>query len=102
MRLTEEAEAEKNAPPVVELTRELDSVSEKKRGRPKKNVEKLRQSDAVSGKGGRGKRSGVRQASRELGVSEPDARRALKVASLTDEAKQAAIDVGLDDNTPPY
>lgn len=60
--------------------------------------DKLRQVDAVSGKGGRGKTSGVRKAAREIGVSEPDARRALKVASLTPEAKATAVEVGLDDN----
>jgi len=40
----------------------------------------------------------VRAASRELGVDRDDARRALKVASLTEEAKEAAREVGLDDN----
>lgn len=41
---------------------------------------------------------GTRAAARDLGMSEPDARRAIKVAGLTDEAKQAARDAGLDDN----
>ncbi len=56
----------------------------------------LRQLDAKP-QGGRPE-GGVRAASRELGISEPDARRAVKVASLSDEAKQAARDAGLDDN----
>ncbi|GLK71276.1 hypothetical protein GCM10017643_13910 [Ancylobacter dichloromethanicus] len=42
--------------------------------------------------------SGVAAASRELGISEPDARRAVNVASLSDEAKEAAREHGLDDN----
>jgi ParB family chromosome partitioning protein len=41
---------------------------------------------------------GVRAASRELGVNREDARRATKVASLSDDAKAAAREVGLDDN----
>ena len=41
---------------------------------------------------------GVNAASRELGISKDDAHRAIKVASLSDEAKQAARDAGLDDN----
>ena len=56
-------------------------------------------------KGGRGKQSGVRQAARELnlpGKTEEarrhTARRAEKVASLTEEAKEVAREVGLDDN----
>lgn len=57
---------------------------------------KLRQADAVSG--GRGNEGGVRAASRDLGISEPDARRSVNVASLSDEAKEAAVEVGLDDN----
>lgn len=62
-----------------------------------KLAEKPRQADAVS-KGGRGNESGVRKAARDLGLSEPDARRATKVAGLSDEAKQAARQAGLDNN----
>lgn len=54
----------------------------------------LRQVDA---KGGRPK-GGVRAAARDLGLSEPDARRAVKVAALSDEAKQAARELGLANN----
>jgi hypothetical protein len=54
-----------------------------KRGKPKK---KLAQSAPVFAKGGRGKTGGIRAAARELGVDRDDARRALKVASLTEEA----------------
>lgn len=41
---------------------------------------------------------GIRAAARELGVDRDDARRAVKVASLAPEAKQAARDAGLEDN----
>jgi ParB family chromosome partitioning protein len=51
---------------------------------------KLAQVAPVSNKGGRGKESGVRAASRELGIDRDDARRATKVAGLSEEAKQAA------------
>lgn len=49
---------------------------------------------------GRGHRqeSGVRAASRDLGIESTDAHRAVKVASLSDEAKEAAKETGLDDN----
>lgn len=40
---------------------------------------------------------GVRAAARELGLNREDARRAVKVASLTPEAKAAAIETGLED-----
>jgi ParB-like chromosome segregation protein Spo0J len=49
-------------------------------------------------KGGRGNEGGVRAAARDLGIDRDDARRATKVASLSDEAKQAAREAGLDDN----
>jgi hypothetical protein len=41
-------------------------------------------------KGGRGKKSGISQASRELGIDRYTARRAVKVANLTPEAKATA------------
>ena len=41
---------------------------------------------------------GVRKVARELGIDKDDALRAVKVASISTEAKQAARDVGLDDN----
>jgi ParB family chromosome partitioning protein len=37
---------------------------------------------------------GTRQAARDLGLDEKDVRRAEKVAGLTDEAKQAAVETG--------
>jgi ParB/RepB/Spo0J family partition protein len=47
---------------------------------------------------GRYERRGQALASKELGLSRPDVHRALKVSSLSPEAKQAARDAGLDDN----
>jgi hypothetical protein len=41
---------------------------------------------------------GQAKAARELGISEPDMRRAVKVASISPEAQQAARDAGLDNN----
>jgi ParB-like chromosome segregation protein Spo0J len=41
---------------------------------------------------------GIRAASRDLGIDRDDANRAVKVASLSDEAKDAAREHGLDDN----
>ena len=63
----------------------------------KLNAERvLRQVDAKP-QGGRPE-GGTRAAAREIGISEPDARRAVKVASLSEEAKEAARESGLDDN----
>jgi hypothetical protein len=42
--------------------------------------------------------SGVRAASRDLGINHVDAHRAVKVAGLSDEAKEAARSTGLDNN----
>jgi ParB-like chromosome segregation protein Spo0J len=53
-----------------------------------------RQVDAKPGR----PEGGVRAAARELGVDEADARRAVNVASLSDEAKEAARDNDLDNN----
>jgi len=73
-------------------------------------VERRRQKDQVSNKankpsqvapvskGGRGIESGVRAAARELKIGKDDARRATKVARLSDAAKQVARETGLDDN----
>lgn len=59
--------------------------------------DKLSQVVTVS-KGGRGKESGVRAASRELGVGRMEAHRSVKIASLSDEAKEYARNHGLADN----
>lgn len=58
--------------------------------------DKLAQVGPVSG--GRGNAGGLRAAAREIGVARSDAQRAVKVAGLSDEAKAAARDAGLDDN----
>ena len=58
-------------------TRAFSLQNETKRGRPE---------------------SGVRAAARELGVESVEAHRATKVASLSDDAKRVAREVGLDDN----
>lgn len=42
--------------------------------------------------------SGISHAARQLGIEETDAKRAVKVASLTPEAQTKAHEVGLDDN----
>ena len=42
--------------------------------------------------------SGINAASRELGIERTDAQRAIKVASLSEEAKEAARNIGLDNN----
>jgi hypothetical protein len=60
--------------------------------------ERLPQVVSVSPGGGRGHEGGVRAAARELGVNREDARRAAKVASLPEEAKDTAREVGLDNN----
>lgn len=48
---------------------------------------------------GRGQpEGGVAAAARDLGIDKDDAHRAVKVANLSDDAKDAARDAGLDDN----
>ena len=44
--------------------------------------------------GGRGNKSGEREAARQLGLDRDNVRRAIKVASITPEAQQAAHEVG--------
>jgi len=54
-------------------------------------------SSQVATKGGRPE-SGARKAARDLGLDKDEVHRALKVASLSPEAQDAAREVGLDDN----
>lgn len=61
-------------------------------------MDKARQVDAVKHRGGRGNTGGIRAFARYSGRSEISVRRSLKVASLTEEAKQVARDTGLDNN----
>src|SRR5690606_29992345 len=72
---------------IGEYDKRADVVEAEKRGRV-----------AQVSKGGRGKKGGKSEASRELGVDRRDVRRAVKVASLTPEAKEAARELKLDDN----
>jgi hypothetical protein len=56
-------------------------------------------SDKLSETPNKGGRPGkATAAARELGIHERDAQRAIKVASISDEAKEAAVDAGLADN----
>ena len=48
--------------------------------------------------GGRGNESGVNAASRDLGIDRTEAQRAVKIASMTPAAKEAAEEAGIDDN----
>lgn len=57
--------------------------------------EKLAQVGPVSNKGGRGMESGTRAAARELGVERHEAQRAVKIDSITPEAKEAAREAGI-------
>jgi ParB-like nuclease domain len=58
---------------------------------------KVGQVDPPSG-GAQPAEKGVRKVARELNLERKDAERAVKVASISPEAKQAARDAGLDDN----
>ena len=61
----------------------------------KKAAKKVRQAGALKEPGkGRGSVGGLRQAARDLGVPEQTVRRAVRIASLSDDAKAS----GLDDN----
>src|SRR5215472_12769199 len=60
--------------------------------------EKGSQLDQVSPVGGRGNEGGISRTSRELNIDRNEARRAAKIDSLAPEAKEAARDLGLDDN----
>lgn len=64
-----------------------------------KSVQSAPKSKSASNPKGAGRKAaGVSAASRDLGIESTDAKRAVKVASLTPEAKEAAREVGLDDN----
>jgi ParB-like chromosome segregation protein Spo0J len=59
-------------------------------------ADKVRQLGAVSG--GRGNTGGYREAARELHIPEQTVRRAYQTASLSPEAQEAAVEMGMDDN----
>lgn len=50
------------------------------------------------GKGGRGKKGGIRTVGEDLGLTKDQVDRAQKIAGMTDAAKEAAKEEGLDDN----
>lgn len=56
------------------------------------------QSGSLRADGRGGRPSGIETAAKELGIHRHDAHRAVQVASLSEEAKEAARDAGLDDN----
>ena len=49
----------------------------------------------VSPKGGRGHEGGINAAVRDLGIERTQAQRAVKIANITPEAKDAAREVGI-------
>jgi ParB family chromosome partitioning protein len=62
---------------------------------------KLAQVAPVSERGrveGRGNKGGINAAVRDLGIDRTEAQRAVKIAGLSDEAKQAAVETGRDNN----
>ena len=59
--------------------------------------EEVRKNSAPSG-GRQPKEEGKRRAAEELGVDEKTVRNAVQIVSMTDEAKEAAREVGIDDN----
>ncbi len=63
----------------------------------KLTLEKVRQVGAPTG-GQQPKEKGYRKTAKEFGTTEQDVRRAEKVSSLTEEAKETAREVGLDNN----
>jgi ParB family chromosome partitioning protein len=63
-----------------------------------KIVERQKPAQSAQVSGGRGLEGGLSAAVRELGVERTDAQRSVKVASLSEEAKEAAREAGLDDN----
>lgn len=60
--------------------------------------EKVRQVDAPAAGGKQPREQGIRKTARELGLSEPDVRRCMKIASLSPEAQAVAVEEGLDNN----
>lgn len=58
----------------------------------------ISQSESLRADGRGGRPRGIENAAHEIGVERQDAHRAVRVASLSDEAKEAARETGLDDN----
>jgi ParB-like chromosome segregation protein Spo0J len=84
----------KQAGEAVAPVSDLPPIGEKSASEPE--TDKLRQLAALSG--GRGNTGGYRRAARELNIPEKAVRRAYQTASLSQEAQEAAVETGLDDN----
>lgn len=86
-----------------EISENLHRADLSKLERDEQIAEWIKITERVSGQsvqkpqGGRPE-GGISAASRDLGVERKDAERAVRVASLSEEAKDAAREVGLDDN----
>ena len=48
--------------------------------------------------GGRGNKDGLNDAARQLGLAKNEVHRFVKIAGLSQEAQDAAVELGLDDN----
>lgn len=59
---------------------------------------KLAAARPLSDSGGRGNESGVRAAARDLNIAKTTAQEAVKIASMTEEAKEAAREAGFEDS----
>ena len=79
----------------VKLTEETISPISPQQER-QSEADKVRQLAAVSG--GRGNTGGYREAARDLNIPERTVRRAYQTASLSPEAQEAAVEMGLDNN----
>jgi hypothetical protein len=55
------------------------------------------QVEPVAEKGGRGKKGGINGAVRDLGIERNEAQRAIKIAGLSDDVKQAVTEAGIAD-----
>jgi ParB-like chromosome segregation protein Spo0J len=64
----------------------------------KEKQERDKPAQAAQVSGGRGNKGGAAQAARDLDIDRDAIRRAEKIAKITPEAKQAAIDSGMDKN----
>lgn len=74
----------------VEITAAKHEADAKEAAAKAEATDKPGQLGPVYGKGGRGKKGGINQAARELGVPATQVKRAVKIASLSPEAKRLA------------
>lgn len=74
----------------VEITAAKQEQDAKEAAAKAQADEKPGQVGPVYGKGGRGKKGGINQAARELGVPATQVKRAVKIAALSPEAKRLA------------